>query len=193
MDKARVWWWERGARPLPPPYVVKRAILLKYARQYRLRIFVETGTYEGHTVEAMRRYFDRVFSIELSELYFRRAKSRFANFHHISLLNGDSGFLLATVLKEIRRAALFWLDGHYSGGDTARGELDCPALNELILILRSPFRHVVLIDDARCFGRDPAYPSLEQIKTVLSQSGRSADFTVADDIMRIVLMDENQG
>ena len=35
------------------------------------------------------------------------------------------------LVRQLDGPALFWLDGHYSGGDTAKGELDTPVSAEL--------------------------------------------------------------
>src|SRR2546429_866829 len=39
--------WERQGRPVPPPHVVKQRVLQGYAERYRLKIFIETGTYRS--------------------------------------------------------------------------------------------------------------------------------------------------
>jgi hypothetical protein len=44
---------------------------------------------------------------------------------------------------------MFWLDRHYSGGFTAKGEKDCPIIEELDAISNgSHLKHSILIDDA---------------------------------------------
>jgi hypothetical protein len=59
--------------------------------------------------------------------------------------------------------ALFWLDGHYSGGVTARGESDTPIYAELVHVLGSSHKNVIVIDDARCFGSGAKYPTIEAL------------------------------
>lgn len=179
--------WERRGRPAPPPHLVKERALRHYASQYGLRILVETGTFMGDMVEAMKNSFDKVYSIELSEELFRKAKERFAGDRNVELIQGDSGKMIASVAKELAQPALFWLDGHYSAGETARGETDTPIFEELTHILNArPLNHVVIIDDARLFGSDSAYPTIEELKEfVLSK--RESVITVEDDSIRIVL------
>jgi hypothetical protein len=186
-EESEVAEWERRGRPAPPPHLVKRRVLQQYAEQYGLRVLVETGTYLGDTVEAMKHRFDKIYSIELSEELFRRAKERFAGEGHIELINGDSGKVLEEVMKELTRPALFWLDGHYSEGITAKGETDTPICEELKHILNArPLGHVVIIDDARAFGSDSAYPTIEELKEFVG-SKRECTITVEDDSIRIVL------
>jgi hypothetical protein len=177
--------WEMAGRPLPPPDALKQRNLRRAAKAHRLRILVETGTFAGNMVEAMRRHFDRIHSIELSREYHVSAKGRFAAFPHIDLLFGDSGDVLRRVVENLDGPALFWLDGHYSGGISARGAKDTPIIEELDCIFPSRFEHMVIIDDARLFGNDPAYPSIAEIREhVLSRDGRQR-IVVVDDAIHI--------
>ena len=48
--------------------------------------------------------------------------------------------------------ALFWLDAHYSGGDTAKGQSNTPVMSELEAILAYSRRNdIILVDDLRYF------------------------------------------
>lgn len=58
--------WERSEGLLVPSPVAKQRTLRSYARSYELNVLVETGTYYGDTVEAMKDVFERIYSIELS-------------------------------------------------------------------------------------------------------------------------------
>jgi hypothetical protein len=158
--KARSW---NGTGPAPHP--IKQRTVKKYAEKYGIRILVETGTYYGDMVEAMRNDFERIYSIELSAALATKAARRFRSHSNITILQGDSATVLGEIVPTLTAPALFWLDGHYSGGVTARGESDTPIYKELGHVLASSLRHVVLIDDARCFGSDPAYPSIDDLST----------------------------
>lgn len=178
--------WVRRGRPLPPPHVVKQRTLREYARRYGLRVLVETGTYLGDMVEAMRGDFDRIYSIELGDELHRRARERFRAFDHVELLHGDSGVVLSTLMPRLSQPTLFWLDGHYSAGITARGATDTPVLEELRHILEAPHAgHVIVIDDAWCFGTDPAYPTLEALFAHVHALSSRVDVHVEDDRVRI--------
>jgi len=178
--------WERGGRPVPPPDIVKQKVLLAYASRYHLKILVETGTYLGDMVEAMKKSFDRIYSIELSEELHQKAKERFRFDGHVELIRGDSGKELQALVEKIESPALFWLDGHFSAGVTARGDKDTPIFDELNHILGSPEkRHVIVIDDARCFGTDPAYPTIEELIAFVRQRNNTVDVEVKDDTIRI--------
>jgi hypothetical protein len=147
---------------------------------------VETGTYYGEMVQAMTYVFRRIYSIELSDDLFRRARDRFGGQAHVNLIHGDSAQVLPSVLNCLTGPALFWLDGHYSGGETARGAEDTPILSEVDQILSvAEAGHVIVIDDARCFGTDPAYPTLETLKEFVLARRPSCRYEVAGDSIRI--------
>ena len=178
--------WERQGRPVPPPHVAKQRVLRGYAERYHLKIFVETGTYRGDMVEALKPLFHKIYSIELGGDLFEKARRRFKRDAHVELIHGDSGKELGRIMERLTEPALFWLDGHYSAGDTARGEKDTPIYEELDQILRAPdLGHVIVIDDARCLGSDPAYPTLPALRAYVLSRRPHAGIAVADDSVRI--------
>lgn len=62
-------------------------------------------------------------------------------------------FTLYDVIKNINSSITFWLDGHYSGYDTAQGDENNPILKELEQIKKHHIKnHTILIDDIRLCG-----------------------------------------
>ena len=178
--------WERIGRSSPPPHIVKETLIKEYARAFNTRILVETGTYLGDMVYAMRKSFSRILSFELDQALYEQACKRFAADDHIEIIHGDSGQLLADYLTKINEPCLFWLDGHYSGGITARGELDTPIKRELEHVFAHPIGgHVILIDDARCFTGQNDYPTLEELQRYVSERTQGGQFSLEDDVIRI--------
>lgn len=178
--------WERKGRPIPPPHMAKQNILREYAKRYGLRVLVETGTYFGDMVEAMKGNFDRIYSVELSGDLHEKAMMRFKGIGNIELIHGDSSIELERIMAKINQPTLFWLDGHWSGGVTARGAKDTPIYDELRHILNAADkRHVIIVDDARCFGTDPAYRSIEELTEFIKSQRSNFDITVQDDSIRI--------
>jgi len=178
--------WNLAGRPVPPPHLVKQRAVHAYARKFHLSAFIETGTYRGDMVEAVKRDFTQVYSIELGGELHRLARERFASDPNVTILQGDSGEVLRGLLPRIDRPALFWLDSHFSDADTARSALITPIRSELDHILAHPLaqRHVILIDDARLFNGEDDYPTLESLNAVLARAGFPA-CRVQDDILRI--------
>jgi len=178
--------WERQGRPSPPPHIVKEELIKDYAKTFNTQILIETGTYLGDMVHAMKKSFSRIISFELDHNLAVQAQQRFANDPHIEIVEGDSGKLLDEHLATINEPCLFWLDGHYSGGITAKGALETPIKNELTAILSHPVDgHVILIDDARCFTGENDYPTLDELKNFVAERKPNHKFSVEHDAIRI--------
>jgi len=169
-----------------PPPGIKQRILRGYGTHYRLRVFVETGTYRGNTVAALKDDFDKIYSVELDNVLYERAKRRFQSVKHIEIRHGDSGTELPHILNTLTQPALFWLDAHASGGDTAKGETYTSILDELRHILPSEHKHVILIDDADSFGTYD-YPTLSELEQFVFSHRKNARMEIRDTIIRIVL------
>ncbi len=178
--------WESAGKPSPPPHVIMQRTLQSYAEKFDLKILVETGTYYGDMVEAMKPNFDHIYSIELSEELYDKARDRFKDDEHIRLVHGDSEVELGRIVNEICQPALFWLDGHYSAGETAKGTKDTPILGELECLLNcSEKNHVIIIDDARFFGTDPEYPTMEELKWHILALNPDINILVENDSIRL--------
>jgi hypothetical protein len=175
----------RQARRHAAPYptnAAKLRILREHARRYGLANLVESGTALGETAWALRRRFDRVYTIELDPRLCRRARARFARSPNVTVLEGDSGIRLAEVLAELHGPTLFWLDSHVQRAESVRGELPTPAAAELgAIVSRGLDGHVVLIDDARLFSGRDGWPSVEELRSLAG----GARFEVAEDVIRI--------
>ena len=170
---------------MPPPHLVKQRASREFARRYGLTTLVETGTYQGAMVEAMRPHFKKIISIELSVDLAAQAQKRFAADPSVRILQGDSGKVIEEVLPTLKQPTLFWLDGHYSGGFTAKADLETPLTEEMLRIFNSGIKnYVLLVDDARLLGTGD-YPSLEQIKSLAAQYATGWKVELADDILRI--------
>lgn len=168
----------------PPPHAVKVEAVLACARRHGIRRLVETGTFEGEMARKTRAAFDSIVTIELSRELAAEARRALRPFRHVLVLEGDSAAVLPDVLRELRVPALFWLDGHYSGGRTARAARETPLLEELRAIAahRVP-GHAVLIDDARLLGTGD-YPSRDQVEGILRAGMPHHRLTIEDDIAR---------
>lgn len=179
-------WIQAGCTGIAPP-PVKRMVLSAYLKQYGLTQFIETGTHLGDTLAYIAQQKSvHATSIELDETYYQAATHRFNGYRNVTILQGDSGKLLPELLHQLQNPALFWLDGHYSGGDTGKGELDTPVSAELVAILNSPVKgHVVLIDDARCFDGTQGYPHLDRLLETVRRKN-TYHIEVSTDIIRLM-------
>lgn len=142
----------------------KRAELKKWQEMTGYKLFVETGTFMGETTLAMSDIFERCWTVEIDKALYEQAVRRFDGRHNINALHGDSEARIADILRDIDMPAIFWLDGHYSRGNTGRGAADTPIVNELTRIFQHPIKvHVILIDDARQFLGINGYPTLKAL------------------------------
>lgn len=179
--------------PASDPYLSaeeRRLVLREYGRRFGLKVFIETGTNDGGTPMALKDDFVRLVTIELGEKSWREAVEKFKPYPKVFCLQGDSAVVLPGVLADTTEPALIWLDGHFSGGDTARGSQDTPVLDELQAIFSTGVPHVVLVDDARLFegmplhDEQPNWPGIDEVRKLAEANGYQ--FEVFDDIVRLI-------
>ena len=182
-------WLDQG-RAYPPPHLFKQGVVKEYGKRFSIDTLVETGTYLGFMIASTKDRFRRIYSIELDETLYRRAAKKFSKHPHITILQGDSGEVLSRILESIRGNCLFWLDAHHSSGaafKTAKGKLETPIVRELTQILTHPNarEHVILIDDAREFTGSNDYPSIRELREMVSRMQPGFALELRDDIFRI--------
>lgn len=157
-----------------------------YADMYGFPNFVETGTAGGDTCLALADKFMNVYTIEIAEYLYNISQQRLAVVHNVECILGDSSVVLPSLLQRINGSCIFWLDAHYCGDPRGRGQEDTPIATELQYIFATQIPHVILIDDARLFGRDPAYPTIDWVRNIATWQDIEYDFAYVDDMMRIV-------
>lgn len=113
--------------PKLPTHAQKQAVVREFARRFKLQHLVETGTCHGDMVAAMQGEFKKIISIELCEPFYREVCERFKGVPNVELIHGDSAKKLPEIIARLDGPALFWLDGHYSGGDTRLGTRSRPS------------------------------------------------------------------
>jgi hypothetical protein len=174
--------------PLPPPHIIKQNAIKEYQEKYGYTTLIETGTYLGNMVEAQKTRFKKIISIELGVELYEKAKERFKKDQNITLMQGDSGKVLPLIIKDLNEPAIFWLDGHYSSGITAKGDKICPIFEELDSIFNNkPLNHVLLIDDARLFVDEDDYPTIEKLTKYVKNKNNNYQVEVKDDIIRFTM------
>ena len=180
------WYWILRGRPSRSPHLLKQKVVREYGEKCGLKTLVETGTYYGEMVAAMKNCFDRIYSIEYVPALAERASRKFARDKHIRILCGDSRMVMPEVLALLAGPALFWLDAGYYGWVGVRtNEQRLSA--ELEMILSHPYPHVILLDDARGLtGRD-GIPSVGDVKADVEAKFPQRVVEVEFDIMRITL------
>lgn len=150
------------------------------ARRTGARVFVEAGTYRGVTTARCARLFDRVFTVELDRQLAADAAVYLRRWPNIELFQGDALTVVPSILSrgDVEDVLIF-LDGHFSGGVTALGEMSEPAVEELRLLgaFRSKIRGII-IDDFRGFGVYEDWPAKSSLFRVLEEQFPGFDVMV---------------
>ena len=135
--------------------------LLQFFRQkLQVTTFVETGTYQGDSLNMAAEVFSECHSIELSQELYEGVKQRFVGRTNIKLHQGESSAILSANSKQFAECpVVFWLDAHWCVGENTKGEdSQSPLRAELRAIRSLHSRSVVLIDDARLYLCPPPAP-----------------------------------
>ena len=180
--------WEEAGKRVPPPHLIKQLAISNLNEQLNYNLFIETGTFYGDMVEAQKTKFSQIFSIELGEQLFLNATTRFKHDKNVTILQGDSGDVLIELCAKIDEPAIFWLDGHYSEGITAKGNKICPIYEELSAIFNSKYlAHILLIDDARLFVGENDYPTISEVSEFIKKHKPEAKINCENDIIYVFI------
>lgn len=156
--------WSKKSYSAPSPLNVKTQVLLRLISPGQH--FIETGTYKGKTASAVRGAGHEVTTIEVHEPLYASVSPALKD-QGIECILGDSGEVFPHLLPAFKdKDIYFWLDGHFSGGITGKGDEDTPIIKELECIkstlLPTGKRITIAIDDFRLFpeGDTPTdYPT----------------------------------
>ena len=156
--------WEKSGYSMPAPMKIKRSVLQGHGISEGT--WIETGTWHGDTAAFLATRASHVWTIEPDNKLSLAASARFHDCSNVTVVEGLSEDKLSEILDSVSGDVCFWLDGHFSSGDTHRGPIDTPIRAELKTIEEHLGRLgnvVVLVDDMRCFDPSSAgfseYPS----------------------------------
>lgn len=162
---AAAYGWFHGDHLVSPPAIAKQRHLLNTFKSRNHRIFVEAGTYKGQTTAFFIPHADQVISVELHDGLFAAAQKRFALQPNVTLVHGDSLVEIPKIVANCSSAPLVFLDGHFSGAGTAKGQEMEPAESTLGRLADvAPAGTTIVIDDLRLFGSGlSGFPQLDMI------------------------------
>ena len=120
--------------------------------------YIETGCLSGDGINHVLNNYDDIHSIELSEKWYNHCVERFKNNKNVKIHLGDSKKILHDLLSTIDEPVTIFLDAHYSGENTARGEpdeedRDTALLSELETLKNRKYDDIIIIDDIRFIGK----------------------------------------
>ena len=169
---------------------ITRRIKLFFRDLCNVQAFVETGTYRADTALWASSNFDQVYTIELSPHLHKQVSSKYQSYTNIIFLNGNSAEILPKIITEISQPSIFWLDGHWSGGDTVGEENECPLLQEIEAINHFGYEKFIFIDDARLFISPPPpphntnhWPTITEIIKKIEQNAADSYTVVYNDVI----------
>lgn len=179
------WYWRLRGKPIRSPHYVKQQTVKQYAREFDLHVLVEAGTYFGEMVQATRRHFREIYSVELEDWLFERARQKFSRYPHVHVLHGNSEVLIPQIVSQLTEPALFWLDAGYYGFAGAVGNPDRIVIELTAIFAHAISDHVVLIDDARGFSGQNGAAGIDDLKELVARKAPGRVLEVRDDIVRI--------
>ena len=145
-------------------------IAIDTLKKYRNKanVFIETGTHIGITTRmAVQLGYKKIYTIELADHFYKKAVEDFKDVKSVSPIFGDSAVEIPELLKVITEPCLFWLDGHWSDGDSALGPVPVPLYQELEAIAKHRIKnHTILVDDTRLMGTEWSI-ELDKVKELL--------------------------
>lgn len=119
-------------------------------------IFIETGSYLGETIFEAEPYFKELHTIEIKKEFYDNLTKRYKG-DKIHFHLGDSSIILKEVLKNLNNNVIFFLDGHWSEGNTGKGAKHVPLYEEIQTIVDDfKYECILIIDDYRLFGTGPS-------------------------------------
>jgi hypothetical protein len=179
------WYWKLRIHPVRSPHLFKQRTVREYGKKYGLRVLIETGTYYGEMVAAVKNDFDKIYSVEYDPDLARVATRKFEGDSRIRILEGDSAQVLPELLKSIAQPALFWLDAGYWGWEQLRRDPQRLS-SEVESILVHPVKgHVILMDDARCLNGENGALTIAEFQSRIAARFPGDAVEVKHDIVRI--------
>jgi len=156
LDLRELIYWSNRGFSMPAPHIVKMQTLKRWGGE---EVWIESGTYLGDTASNLAIFAKQVITYEPSVKYFDIASKRLKFYNNIDLKLGSSELLPEKILGQLSATGevndlSFWLDGHYSSGETYKGINDTPILEELAVIqkyLPKIKTLTICIDDVRLF------------------------------------------
>ena len=149
---------------LPAPQLIKINVLARNG--IKNGNWIETGTYLGDTTKFLAKKYPKslIYSLEPDKKLFQFTKLRLKRFKNVLLVNASSEEYLDKIVSKLNNSTNFWLDGHFSGDVTFKGDQISPILIELGIIekyIKQMSSICVFIDDVRDFNNDleSGYPS----------------------------------
>ena len=133
----------------------------------------------------LHKSFSFCYSLEPSKKFYDLSSKRLSNIKNKILLNDTSENALEKTIKQIleshktQKNLVFFLDGHYSGGDTFLAKKETPIILELEIIEKYMLQFekiIIIIDDMDLFDKDSNYPKKEFLVNFALKNKKNFNF-----------------
>ncbi len=162
----------------------KYSLINKVRSHYKIKNFVETGTYMGDTSLALSSYFENIFTVELNKKLYERSLKRLKKCDNVFCYNLSSEIFLKKIISKIKNQSIFFLDAHYSGPGTSKGSSTFSCLKELKEINKSKIKnHIIIIDDISDFSSFENNEKLSKIISALEKISKNYKFYFEYDML----------
>lgn len=137
---------------------LRKEMMLTLKDLFKIKSFVESGTFLGGTTLEASKIFDKAYTVELSKELYLLARKTLSSCSNTRIYLGNSGILFYHILRNIPGPILLYLDGHWSEQNTAKGKSVTPIMDEIAAIKACKKNDcVIMIDDIRLF-QESLYP-----------------------------------
>lgn len=166
------------------------------SKRLEISHFIETGTFNGDTIDSLKSEFKTLDTAELSPQLHAAASLRFAQDPSICCHLGNSPEIIKDILKKYEgEPVMAWLDAHWCAGDDTAGEdSQCPLLEEIKALSPLHEKSILWIDDARYFMAPPPAPLVQKgwptfqevLDTLMLAHCGSHEIIIADDTILLM-------
>jgi hypothetical protein len=140
---------------------IRKFDLGRIVKDFKVRNFVETGTFHGDAVEyALTFPFQTIWSVEIIPGLAEECRKRFIESENVTIVCGDSVSALKEYIPRVKGNSVYWLDAHFPGADAGLTSyesddetLRLPLSLELQTIAeaRDTSKDVFILDDLRIY------------------------------------------
>jgi len=127
-------------------------LIIKILLSFKVKLFIETGTYLGNTTEFIAKKFSdiKISTIEVNEKYYNNSLIKLSKYPNITCIKGDSSKILKEIDIDHNLTKLYYLDAHWYDHNPIRDELKT-------IFESSRGNEIIIIDDFKVPNRDLAY------------------------------------
>jgi hypothetical protein len=154
-----------------PKYLEKILLASAIGLSSKKDVFIELGTYLGHSVRKISNLFNVVLTVEASPILHKASRKLFeATQCNINCSLDNSVDFLKKLDSSLGNSSVIFIDSHYSTGITSKEFGICPVLEEIEIILERFPNAICVVDDIRCMNGENGYPKLAEILDLFSSS-----------------------